>query len=236
LALCNAKAEAARGLLEEFEDEIKEASVVGVGTGSTTALALREAQRRGLLRGKQIVVSSMATALLASELGLKPLMPNVVDSVDIYFDGADEVVPSTLDMIKGRGAALLGEKILAYNSRVRIYVVDESKIVDRLGSKKPLPIEVVPWALGFVLRELGKRGLEASPREGSGKDGPVVSDWGGVIVDISTGPIEDPRRLEAELHSIPGVVETGLFLGLADAVVVGKKSCGYEVLRSGGRG
>lgn len=233
---CNPKREAGIGLVREFQGEIEEARIVGVGTGSTTREALVELARRGMLDGKVVVASSLASALMVREAGLRPVMPHVVDSIDFYFDGADEVVPGSLDLLKGRGAALVGEKILASMSRLRVYVVDESKIVSRLGEKRRVPVEVNPWALSHVIRRLREMGLHAEPREGSGKDGPASSDWGGVIVDVETGPIEDPAALDRELKSIVGVVETGIFSGLADAVVVGMRGCGYRVLRVGGRG
>ena len=230
---CNGKAEAARGLVEQFSDYIREARIVGVGTGSTTALALREAARRGLLDGKVLVASSISTALMLADLGFKPVMPHVVSGIDFYFDGADEVVPGELYLLKGRGGALLGEKILAHSSTMRVYVVDDSKIVPRLGSGRALPLEVTPWALAHVLSELGRLGYSAAPRVSGGKDSPVTSDWGGIVVDVETGPIEDPPALDCKLKSIPGVVETGIFAGLADAVVVGSAKCGYEVVWRG---
>ena len=220
--------------MEEFGDAIASARIVGVGTGSTTAEALRELVASGLLDGKLVVASSLATSLLLAEFGIQALMPHVVDRIDFYFDGADEVVPESLDLLKGRGAAMLGEKILASMAKKRVYVVDESKLVDRLGSRRPVPVEVVPWALRYVLRMISELGFSGRVREGRGKDGPVVSDWGGVVVDVETGPMENPSTVDGRLRSIVGVVTTGIFTGLADAVVVGLSSCGYRVLRRGG--
>lgn len=228
---CDAKGEAARGFVREFESYIDDAEVIGVGTGSTAARALKELFGRGLLRGKVLVASSLSSALLIAELGGRPVMPHMVDRIDFYFDGADEVEPSKLHLLKGRGAALLGEKILAHMAEYRVYVVDDSKVVERLGSKRPVPIEVVPWALRHVVRVVEAMGYRAAPRYSEGKDGPVISDWGGVIVDVSTGPMNDPAGVEGRLRSIPGVVETGIFAGLANAVVVGRRECGYELLQ-----
>ena len=227
---CDAKAEAGKGLAREFEDRIEESEIIGVGTGSTTAKALRELFKRGLLKGKILVASSTASALLIAELGGRPVMPHVIDRIDFYFDGADEVEPSRLHLLKGRGAALLGEKILAHMARYRVYVVDESKIVEVLGSRRPVPLEVIPWALNHVVKTIESMGYKAAPRTSGGKDGPVVSDWGGVILDVSTGPMKDPAFFDRKFKMIPGVVETGIFVGLADAVVVGRRTCGYYVI------
>jgi ribose 5-phosphate isomerase A len=231
---CDSKGEAARGLVREFESYIEESEVIGVGTGSTAARALKALFDRGLLKGKVLVASSMSSALLIAELGGKPVMPHVIDGIDFYFDGADEVDPINLYLLKGRGAALLGEKILAHMAKYRVYVVDDSKIVEKLGSRRPVPVEAVSWALRHVVRTVESMGYRVAPRSSGGKDGPVISDWGGVIIDVDTGPISDPVGVERRLKSIPGVIETGIFIGLADAVVVGKRECGYEVLR--GRG
>ncbi len=180
--------------------------------------------------GLDFVASSLDTELKLASRGLRVVSPRAVGPIDVYIDGADEV-DSSGNLLKGRGGALLGEKNLAYASRINIFIVGEDKLVDRLGSRKPLPVEVVRDYLSITLRAIRSRWGDARARSGSGKDGPVVSDWGGVIVDIPTGPLEDPWEAEAWLKSIPGVVETGLFLGYADYVVVGLESCGWKVAR-----
>jgi len=222
---CDAKLEAARGALELVES--LKPRILGVGTGSTVARFI------GLLdagRFEGVAASSVVSGLELAARGFRVLSPYTVASVDVYVDGADEVDPGG-NMVKGRGAALLGEKVLASASRVNIFIVGEDKLVDVLGSRRPVPVEVVRDALSSVLARLRGRWPGAAPRVGAGKDGPVVSDWGGVIVDVPTGPLEDPWEAERFMRSIPGVVETGLFLGVADYVVVGRKSCGWEVLR-----
>ncbi|GBF08788.1 ribose-5-phosphate isomerase A, partial [Aeropyrum pernix] len=133
-------------------------------------------------------------------------------------------------MVKGGGGALLGEKILASRSKLNIFIVGEDKLVGRLGEKTPVPVEVEPGFVSMALASLEELGLNPRVRTSPGKRGPVVSDWGGVIVDLLTGPLEDPRGLESMLRNVPGVRETGLFLGLADYIVVGLSSCGYRVL------
>ena len=231
---CNAKAEAGRGLVERFHGLIEEARVLGVGTGSTVRVALGILHERGLLEGKVLVASSVATALELARLGYRPVMPGVVSSIDFYFDGADEVDPAG-NLLKGRGAAMLGEKILAAMAKLRVYVVDEGKLVDRLGSRRPIPVEVVPWALSFVASRLEGLGYRVVYRESQGKDGPVVSDWGGVVLDVYTGPLDDPEAVDKLISSIPGVVATGLFLGLTDHIIVGRNECGYRILNFTGK-
>lgn len=226
---CDAKVEAGRGLAERFREIIEEAKVLGIGTGSTVRAALGILHEQGLLEGKVLVVSSLATALELARLGYRPVMPSVVSTVDFYFDGADEVDPAG-NLLKGRGAAMLGEKILAAMAKLRVYVVDEGKLVERLGSRRPLPVEVVPWALSFVAARLEGMGYRVEYRESQGKDGPVVSDWGGVVLDVHTGPMGDPQAVDKAISSIPGVVATGLFIGLTDHVVVGSNTCNYRVL------
>jgi len=227
---CDAKLEAARGALELVRS--LEPRVLGVGTGSTVARFV------GLLEPgwfEGVAASSVVSGLELAARGFRVLSPYTVSGVDVYVDGADEVDPDG-NMVKGRGAALLGEKVLASASRVNIFIVGEDKLVDVLGSRRPVPVEVVRDALSAVLARLRERWPGAAPRTGSGKDGPVVSDWGGVIVDVPTGPMRDPWEVEMFLRGVPGVVETGLFLGMADYVVVGRESCGWEVLRPGRRG
>jgi ribose 5-phosphate isomerase A len=221
------KKEAAALVVREFEHVISNAKTIGVGTGSTVSIIVDSLIDQGLLDDKIVVPSSIDTAMKLSLKGISPTEPLAVDTVDVYIDGADEVDQHG-NMIKGRGAALLGEKMLAYKSKVNIFVVDESKIVDKLGSMKPVPIEVHRWMIRTVEKIVRNMGYNYSFRSG-GKDGPVISDFCGVIIDLHTGPINDPYQLEDRLRSIPGLVETGLFLGYADYVVVGWDKGGGEV-------
>ncbi|MGC9111882.1 ribose 5-phosphate isomerase A [Acidilobus sp.] len=226
---CNPKEAAAAGAVEVAKEFIAHASLVGIGTGTTVKEFLMRAS--GLLRGKRVVSSSLSTALSLSGEGVDVIYYPAGDAlIDVYIDGADEVTLSG-DMIKGRGGALLGEKMLTFFSRISIFIVGEDKLVEKLGSRGPLPLEVVPEAYPMVASELRSMGFKVVPREGSGKVGPLISDWRGMIVDVYTGPIEDPGSLDMKLHNIPGVVDTGLFLGMADYVVVGRRDCRYEVLR-----
>ncbi len=225
---CDPRDSAVHGVLELIEG-LRPRSI-GVGTGSTVGRVISDPRVSSILSKAMLVSSSLDTLLKLNSMGFTVLDQRSVPHVDVYIDGADEVDRNG-DMVKGRGGALLGEKVLAYNSMVNVFVVGEDKLVDRLGSKKPVPVEVVPEYLTHVLESLTAMGLRHRVRSGTGKDGPVLSDWRGVIVDLDTGPIKDPYGLELTLKSIPGIVETGLFLGYADYIVVGYRDCTWRINR-----
>ncbi len=226
---CDPKDAAAAGAIKVASDIISSSSLIGVGTGTTVNRFIELSG--GMLKGKRVLSSSLSTALKLIDMGVDVVMyPSGGLLPEVYIDGADEVSKDG-SMIKGRGGALLGEKVLAYASRTNIFIVGEDKLVDVLGSRGPLPIEVVPEAYPYVIRSLEAMGIKARPREGSGKVGPLISDWRGMIVDLYIGPITSPQELDGRLRSVPGVVETGLFIGLADYIVVGRKDCSYEVIR-----
>lgn len=208
---------------------LEEAEIVGVGTGSTVREFIRVIAKRDEFRGKIFVPSSVDTALELRRLGLTVVPLELVDCVDVYVDGADEVVPSG-DMIKGRGGALTREKLLAFSSRVNIFVVDESKVVRVLGSK-PVPVEVLMCAQSAVINAFKAMGLRPKLRMAEAKDGPVVTDNYGVIIDLHVRPISDPPAFERMVKTVPGVVEVGIFTGLADYLVVGYEGGSSEVIR-----
>lgn len=217
MSLEEAKLSAAAAAFEEA----RRYRVVGVGTGSTVEKFIELIARDDEFRDKLYVPSSLDTAAKLSRFGLKVLHPAFSPELEVYIDGADEVDPH-LNMIKGGGAAMTMEKILAHYSKRRVFIVDYSKLVKRLGERHPVPVEVLPWALGHVLRRLAELGLRAEPRyPARGKAGPVLADTGGVIVDVQVGPVDNPGEMNKLLKSLPGVVETGLFIGYADAVYVG---------------
>ncbi len=199
---------------------LREAGVLGLGTGTTMALFIEQAHRAGILKGKTLVTSSIDTTLRLEGLGYKVTDLQSVSSIDVYVDSADEV-DSRGRMIKGGGGAFLREKILASNSREAIFVVDEHKLVNRLGERHTLPVEVVPYAITMVMSRLRSMGLEAELRVAGGKMGPVISDSLGVIVDVRIPKDVDLNRLDAVLKSVAGVMETGLFLKEATLVYVG---------------
>ncbi|MCE4624823.1 MAG: ribose 5-phosphate isomerase A [Desulfurococcales archaeon] len=229
--MCNPKRAAAKGALALIKELGAELQSIGIGTGSTVGWFVEES--KDLIREATTVASSsLDTALKLARIGVGSVHPSTITRLDLYVDGADEVAGDG-SLVKGRGAALLGEKILAYSSRLNIIIVDESKLVQTLGERKPIPIEVHKDALMTTLKTLDAMGLNPKLRSSTGKDGPVISDWGGVIIDLYTGPLTnvDPAKLEAELKSIPGVIEVGIFTGLTDYVVVGTRECEWRVMK-----
>jgi len=209
-------------------EEVSDGMVLGLGTGSTVRyaiLALGEAIRAGRFRDLVGVATSRATARLAAEAGV-PLVELGAEGVDLAIDGADEIGPG-LNLIKGGGGALLGEKIVEYAARRFVVVADHTKRVARLGERFPLPVEIVPFGHRRTLKELAGIGGEARLRMDG--DRPYRSDHGHLIVDWALGPIPDPTGLASRLAAIPGVVEHGLFLGMADAAYIAGPD-GVEVL------
>jgi ribose 5-phosphate isomerase A len=209
--------------------EIEDGMVLGLGSGSTAELAVKALGARVKV-GLRVsgIPSSKATATLARRVGV-PLTDFAQHStLDLTFDGADEVARSSLDLVKGRGGALLREKIIAQASKRLIIMVDESKLVDRLGSRMPLPVEVVPFGLQATEAQL--RRLDAAPTlrvDGNGK--PYVTDNGNHVFDCAVGQMPDPAGLAQALNAIAGVVESGLFIGLTSTVIVAGAK-GIEVL------
>ena len=211
----------AKKALEFVEDDM----VVGLGTGSTTAYFIEYLGKlimEGELEDVYGVPTSYQSRLLAIENGIPVVGLDEVDAIDIAVDGADEVDPS-LNLIKGRGAALTMEKIIEYRAGTFLVLVDESKLVERLGQKMPVPIEVIPAAWRAITEEIEVFNAEAELRMASKKDGPVITDNGNFILDARFHRIEDPLDLEIELNNIPGVVENGIFADIADIVLVGTR-------------
>ena len=195
------------------------ATVVGLGTGRAATefvRALGDRVRGGLkLRG---VPTSQATADLATQLGI-PLatLEEVRGAIDVTFDGADEVDPK-LDLIKGYGGALVREKIVAAASKRFVVLVGAEKLVSSLGQRGRLPVEVIPFALPLCERRLEELGLRGTVRATDGR--PYVTDNGNYILDCAVKSIADPGELDARILSIPGVLGTGLFAGMADVVLI----------------
>ena len=220
----DAKAVAAGKAIEYIENGM----AVGLGSGSTSAHAIRKIGER-VSQGLRIraVASSTQSEQLAREYGI-PLTPFTgLDRIDIVIDGADEV-DKHLNLIKGGGGALLREKILAYNSRQTIIIVDDSKLVDTLG-KFPLPIEVTPFAVELTLAQLKR--LKANPSVRMAQEERFVTDNGNLIVDCHFEAIKAPEELNIKLHLIPGIVETGLFpYTLTGSVIVGSADGTTQIL------
>jgi ribose 5-phosphate isomerase A len=194
---------------------------VALGTGTTATLAIRAiAERFPHGEGIEAVASSRATEALARSLGWPLRSLEEISSFDLMVDGADEVT-ERLDVTKGHGGALFREKLLARLTREVVLVVDSSKMVDRLGARAAIPVEVVPFAQPVVRRALVDRGLRPDLRRGP--DGrPWLTDNANELLDVRPpAPLADPARLDAELRALPGVVDTGLFVGLVHRVIVG---------------
>jgi ribose 5-phosphate isomerase A len=201
---------------EKAVEYVKDGMVVGLGTGSTvfyTITKLGQLVQQGLtIIG---VPTSEPTKKLAIELGIPLVSLDEVEQIDVAIDGADEVDPK-LNLIKGGGGALLREKIIAAAAKTFIVVADSDKNVDTLGTF-PLPIEVVPFGYEMTVKHI--RELGASPRLRQ-KDGtPYVTDNGNYIIDSNFQEITYPKELEKNLNLIPGVVDNGLFVGMADRVI-----------------
>ena len=209
---------------------VTDGMVVGLGTGSTALHAIRalgERVAKGLsIRG---VPTSEASRRLATECGIPVVELGDIPYIDITIDGSDEVDPH-LCLIKGGGGALLREKLVASYSREMIVVVDETKLVACLGAF-PLPVAIVPYGFETTLKRLAIHARGLALREVDRR--PFVSDDGLYVVDMHTAPIHNPDGLHAALKGILGVVETGLFIGLATKVVVGHPDGSTEVLTAG---
>ncbi|MGD0057532.1 MAG: ribose-5-phosphate isomerase RpiA [Methanomassiliicoccales archaeon] len=197
---------------------ISDGMILGLGTGSTAYYAI-EAIGKLVKQGHDLVgiPTSRNTEVLAMGFGIPLVSLESVDRVDLTIDGADEVDPK-LRLIKGMGGALLREKIVASVSRTEIIAVDDTKLVEVLGTKSPLPVEVTPFDHKKARDAVERLGCEARLR---GNTNPFVTDSGNYIYDCRFVSIENPENLERRLNLIPGVVENGLFIGLATRVVVG---------------
>jgi ribose 5-phosphate isomerase A len=202
---------------------VQSGMAVGLGTGSTSVMFIKALGERVQREGLKIrcVASSDASAELGRSLGMEVVSLVELPELDLYIDGADEVQATTggLNLIKGGGAALLREKIVASAARKFVCVVDRSKIVEKLG-RFPLPVEVIKMALPLVERRL--RDLELNPtlRMKKNGSGPVLTDEQNYLLDCACGAIEEPEETAAEIRSIVGVVEHGLFLGMATLALV----------------
>ena len=201
----------------EAVKHVKDGFVVGLGSGSTAACAIEALGER--MKSEHLSLLAVPTSyqafLLAAEQGIPVTTLEEHGVIDVTIDGADQIDPQ-LNLIKGMGAALAREKIVASASKQNIIVADESKRVNVLGENgQVVPVEVLPFAIALVRRRIGEVGGAAVLREGKGKVGPVVTDNGNVVLDAGFGVIRNAAELEVKLKMIPGVVETGLFIGLA---------------------
>jgi ribose 5-phosphate isomerase A len=210
----------------EAVKHVKDGFVVGLGSGSTTAYAVEALGER--IKRERISVLGVPTSyqafLLAVKHGIAVTTLEEHGAIDVTIDGADQIDPK-LNLIKGMGAALAREKIVASASKQNIIIADESKKVKAIGENgQAVPVEVLPFAIAVVKRRIEAVGGNPVLREGKGKVGPVITDNGNVILDASFGVIGNAAELELKLKMIPGVVETGLFIGLANTAYIGTPS------------
>ncbi len=217
----DAQAEFKKRAAERAVTFIESGMVVGLGHGSTAAFAIArigELIREGKLQRIVGIPCSKQTEAEAGRAGIRIESLERKPDIDLVVDGADEVDPY-LNMIKGGGGALLREKVVAQASRRRVYIVDESKLSPKLGTLRAVPVEVMRFAWQPIFQRLSS--MNAHPALRPGSDGtPFLTDQGNVILDCKTGPLTDPGELAAALKSHAGVVEHGLFLGLATDVIV----------------
>jgi ribose 5-phosphate isomerase A len=205
---------------------LKDYYVVGLGSGSTAACAIEAIGER--IKREQLNVLGIPTSyqafLLAVKNGITVTTLEEHPILDLDIDGVDQIDPN-LNLIKGLGAALAREKIVASASKLTVIIADESKKVKTLGEKNhPVPVEVLPFAVSLVNHRIEAIGGKPVVREGKGKVGPVITDNGNVIIDASFGEIDNAAELDLRLKMIPGVVETGLFIELADIAYIGTPS------------
>jgi ribose 5-phosphate isomerase A len=225
--------EAKRKAALEAVKHVKTNFVVGLGSGSTAAYAIEAIGER--VRSKSLNVKGIPTSTQAFLLAVKHGIPVTTleehPVIDVAIDGVDQV-DANLNLIKGMGGALAREKIVAAASRMNVIIADVSKRVKVLGeSGQPVPVEVLPFAAKLVQQRIEDLGGKPTLREGKGKLGPVITDNGNMIVDAVFGLIADAPGLEKRLKMIPGVMETGLFIGLADVIYLGS-STGVEKIEA----
>jgi len=218
--------EAKRKAASEAVKHVKENFIVGLGSGSTAAYAIEALG--GRIKRENLNILGIPTSYQAFLLAVKQKIALTTleehPIINLAIDGADQI-DADLNLIKGMGGALAREKIVASASKQNIIIADEGKKVKVLGENDhPVPIEVLPFAISLVKRRIEEIGGKPLLREGKGKVGPVITDNGNVVIDSSFGHIDKPAELEKRLKMIPGVVETGLFVGLADIVYLGTSS------------
>ena len=204
-----------------FAEIVEDGMCLGVGSGSTVEIAVKVLGDRVRQEGLSLscIATSPRSSMMADSAGLVVLSSFADVSLDIAFDGADEV-DEACNLIKGGGAALLQEKIVAQRAgRNLIVLATEDKLVKQLGSKFPIPIEIIPSACQFIQKQLSVLGAkDMSLREASGKYGPLTTDNGNFILDIKLADVS--AELEKEIISIPGIVETGLFYGYTKELLI----------------
>ncbi|MDF5728583.1 MAG: ribose-5-phosphate isomerase RpiA [Rhizonema sp. PD38] len=212
---------------------VQSSSIVGLGTGSTTAYAIQfigDRLKSGELKDIVGVPTSFQAEVLAKQYGIPLTTLDAIDHIDIAIDGADEVDPQK-NLVKGGGAAHTREKVVDYLAERFIVVVDGGKLVDRLGAAFPVPVEVIPMAVNPVMQAIKKLGGKPELRMGVRKAGPVITDQGNMVIDVTFDTIENPVDLEKILNNIPGVLENGIFVNCVDLVLIGEVKDGQPTVR-----
>lgn len=204
--------ESKQKVANQIAEKVKDGHIVGVGSGSTSFVALLTIAEKVKAEKLNIkaIPTSIELSLACTKLGI-PITTLYEHRPDILFDGADEVDPDK-SLIKGRGGAMFKEKLMIVSSALNYILVDDSKLVDKLGSKFPVPVEVFPQALLHAEAELKKLGATSvALRPAKGKDGPVITEAGNLILDVNFDDID--KGMEQKIKSITGVIESGLFIG-----------------------
>ena len=214
-----------RAALEAIK-HVKDGFVIGLGSGSTAAYAIKELGIRR--RKEELDVLGVPTSYQAFMLAVQNNIPITTleehNRLDLTIDGADQI-DKELNLIKGMGGALALEKIVAASSKQLIIIADQNKKVNNLGQNdQPVPVEILRVATPLVVRRIKEMGAQPTIREGKGKVGPIITDNGNIIIDADFGPINNPTELNVSLKQITGVVETGLFIKMADIAYIGTPS------------
>ncbi len=223
--MSNAKLNAAKSAIKLIPKQ----GVLGLGSGSTVAILAKELGRQ-IVEG-EVDVSVVPSSYQAYQLAIEHKIPltnlDIAPSLLLTIDGADEV-DKNLNLTKGGGGALFQEKIVASASERLIIIVDETKLVDKLATRFLIPVEILPFSLGVVKRKIESMGIKPNIRQAERKMGPVITDNGNFILDLKfPEPINDPKKVAVDLKMIPGIVETGLFVGMTDEVHVGTNEGSY---------
>lgn len=223
--MTNAKLNAAKSAIKL----IPKSGAIGLGSGSTVAIFAKELGRQ--IAEGEATVSIVPSSYQAYQLAVKFNIPltnlDITPSLLLTVDGADEV-DKELNLTKGGGGALFQEKVVASASEKLIIIADESKLVDHLATRFEIPVEVLPFSLGIVRKTITEMGITPNIREAQRKMGPVVTDNGNFLLDLKfQEPIQEPAKVAVDLKMIPGIVETGLFVGMTDEVHVGTEDGVY---------
>ena len=213
--------------------EIKDRTTIGLGSGNTILRALELAAARIKKENLRInfIPTSYQMEIAAKKLGLNTTTLDENTEPDLALDGADQIQWRTLDMIKGGGAAILHEKIVDFTAKRLVIVVDEKKLAKTLGGPQPIPVEITPFGYASTTEKIRRISEKVALRESTGKVGPLITDNGNLIVDAYFRNLRRPDLVHEKLKKIPGVVETGLFIDMADTAYVGRKDGHVDILR-----